>query len=146
LHLWSGAIAGAAVVGSRGVSEIAPQPLEGVALVVDLGGSAEAQTPEDWQRGTPALDGVLEQETGDYGGEDEQPAVQCCTERQADQDGGGGIGFQGALDVPFPIQFSQAVLDDCGTGGGKTGDILFGLVANFLVDVFGGVPGYSLDG
>ena len=92
------------------------------------------------------MDRVLEQESGNHGGETEELSVHRCAKSHAHENGGGGVGFQGPLDVPFPIQFSQAPFNSGGIGSGVTGDILFGSAADLLIDRFSGMPGYSLYG
>ena len=63
----------------------------------------------------------------------------------ADQGNAGGVGLKGALDVPFPVQFGQALVDGGGVGG-EAGHVLFGLAADLLVDMACGVLGHPFDG
>jgi hypothetical protein len=88
----------------------------------------------------------LEQEPGDHGGKDKPLLVHRRTERQPDQRGGGGVGFERPLDVPLPVEFGQAAVDGPPPGGGDAGDSLLGLAADLVIDVFGGVLRDTLDG
>src|SRR5207302_1768962 len=74
-----------ALRGRRDVTEVAPQRLERIAFLVDLGRRAEAPVTEERDRRTPALDGVLEQETGDQPRKEEEAAVYGSAEGQPDQ-------------------------------------------------------------
>jgi hypothetical protein len=88
---------------------------------------------------------VLEQKTGYQSRHKEEAAVHRGAKSQPDQGNAGGVGLQGALDVPLPVQLSEAALDGLFPSGGIAGNIFLGLAANLLVDGVCGVPGHTLD-
>jgi len=132
-------------VSGRELAKIAAQCLEGIALLRNLRLCAEAQAAEDWHRWAPALDGVLEQKSGDDGRKEKELAAHPRPEGETYQDRCGRIGFQAPLNVPFPIKLSQAPVDDARAGTRVPGDVGFGLAANLLVDLSRGMPWDSFD-
>jgi hypothetical protein len=122
-----------------------PQRLERIALMVDHARRSEPDPPEDRHGRAPTLDGVLEQEPGDHGGQEEEPPVHRCTQGHAHQDGGSGVGLQRPLDVPLLVKLGQAPLNGCWTGRGVACDVFLGLAANLLVDVSCRVLQHRLD-
>jgi hypothetical protein len=55
--------------------EVAAQRLEGVALLLDFPLCTEPKVAEKGNGWTPALQGMLEQDAGDDGGQDEEAAI-----------------------------------------------------------------------
>src|SRR5690606_6088426 len=88
--------------------EIAAQRLQRVALAVDLAGGAEAEPAQDRHGRTPALDRVLQQEAGHHEWQEQRAARAARRGKDSGQGERGRVRLDGALDVPFAIEFREA--------------------------------------
>ena len=76
---------------------------------------------------------MLQQESGHKARNDEEAPVHEGAQRQADQRHTRRVGFQGALDIPFLIEFREPALDGFRPRRRTTCDVLLRLPANGLV-------------
>ena len=92
--------------------------------MVNLGLRTDPEAAERRQRGTPALDGMLQQEAADNQRQQGEPPVYQQGQPRPDAGDGGGVGLQRSLDVPLSVQFCQPAIDGLRPGGGAAGDAL----------------------
>src|SRR5689334_1898340 len=83
--------------------EIAAQRLESSTLLIDLVRSSEAEPPQDRDRRTPALDGMLKQEHRHGGRQHEPAAVSHGAKGDASKSYGSRIRLNCTFNVPFLV-------------------------------------------
>ena len=76
-----------------------------MALLFDLMGGAEAQTTKYRHGRAPPLNRVLKQKDCDKAGQDEPTTIALGTQNNASERYRRCIGFDGPLNIPFPVEF-----------------------------------------
>ena len=74
-------------------AEVAPQRFEGEPLLVDLPHRAHAAFAKERNRWAPALNGVLEQESGHGHGQGKEAPIHEDAEQGAGESDGSSVGF-----------------------------------------------------
>src|SRR5262249_13362548 len=106
------------------IGEVTADRFQHVALALDLRLRAHAESTQERQRRTPALNRVQKEERTNYGGDNEEAPVDRGAERQSDQASGCRLRFEDALEVPLAIELVQATLDRLAAFADALPDIL----------------------
>src|SRR5687767_10069181 len=86
---------------------IAADRLEGVAFLFDLVGGPEAQTPQRRNRRAPALDRMLEKESGNQRRKEKPPLAAAHAKRYSREGQSRRVRLDGALDIPLDVKLAQ---------------------------------------
>src|SRR5688572_30121142 len=93
------------------LDEIATQDAQREDFLVDLGGGADAEPAEQGQRRAPAAQRVLDEKSRYCRGQQQEASVDEESETESEQCHGARVRLQGAFDVPFALEFGDALVE-----------------------------------